>query len=316
MLSKLEIFLLRFNQLKREANDSPKTLEWVAKENSKFRELVCEVHALASWIDRYLAEKESKYTVAPAVFVQLWEEYKRDYAKVVEAVAEAEMAKMIEQFISRLKQRAVDRGLDPEKAYNDFLSKIEADADEGDSFDPSKDNPVSLIMNILGSHDDLVSAGIFDDETGDKAIGAWKFFEQTIGVNFREIYRRWKESPELFIPSHAAQGNLLPLYELYNEAVRSYVFGNKVAAIAMCRALLEHVLVEYYKVDGKDLESVISIAEGRYKHFKKLRLQQKRRLANNILHNYREKPDVDDQVVIEFLGIIKQLVQDIPHNVL
>ena len=54
--------------------------------------------------------------------------------------------------------------------------------------------------------------------------------------------------------------------EIYNEAVKSYIFGLNVAATAMCRALLEHILINYYGMPKKDLCTVVAMAEERFSH--------------------------------------------------
>ena len=101
----------------------------------------------------------------------------------------------------------------------------------------------------------------------------WNFFENNIGVNYKKIYDRWLNSPHIFIPLHIQYTNSGPLIELYSEAARSYVFGNKIASVVLCRSLMEHILKNYYKVHGENIEKVIYFAESRFPQLTKFNLQ-------------------------------------------
>ena len=158
----------------------------------------------------------------------------------------------------------------------------------------------------------MAANDVFSDDLADKAIGAWYFFEKTIGLDHEAIYRRWKSVPELLIPRHALSVNPRPILELYNEAVKTYVFGNKVASISMCRALLEHILEKHYRIDGEGLDKMIAIAEHRFNQFRKLDLQGKRKLADRIMHDYEKQSDVEDKIVVDFLTAIREIVKNIP----
>ena len=116
----------------------------------------------------------------------------------------------------------------------------------------------------------------------------------------------------MLIPRHALSVNPRPILELYNEAVKTYVFGNKVASISMCRALLEHILEKHYRIDGERLDKMIAIAERRFNQFRKLDLQGKRKLANRIMHDYEKQSDVEDKIVVDFLIAIREIVKNIP----
>ena len=153
-----------------------------------------------------------------------------------------------------------------------------------------------------------------DDEDADKAIGAWRFFDEVLRVDHRAIYARWKSIPDLLIPSHILRVDPRPVVDLYNEAVRCYVFGNKIAAFVMCRAILEHILNKHYRIEEGDLDKTITMAEGRFSQFKKMKLHEKRKLANSIMHKYEKHSEVEDRVVVDFLKTIQAIVKDIPHG--
>ena len=115
---------------------------------------------------------------------------------------------------------------------------------------------------------------IFDDKT----IGGGFFFKDSIGIDYSAIYARWRSAPELFIPVHALnRRDITPIADLYNAAVRTYIFGLTVSSVAMCRALLEHVLKKHYRSQGKKLGELIFFAEKEHNHLKGLILRTRRK---------------------------------------
>ena len=42
-------------------------------------------------------------------------------------------------------------------------------------------------------------------------------------------------------------------------------------------------------------------------------MQDKREMANRIMHDYEKQPDVEDQIVVDFLRTIEAIVKDIPR---
>ena len=312
MCNELEAFVALFGELKHKVNNSPSTLSWLSNQKSDVRRLAYLVGESADKIRKNRAGKPERHQVVPPGFISAWDEYENRFTLNVSQILEAERKAGVEDFLAELKGVAVSRGKDVDSLLKEILAKLESHKQPGDSFNPLKDDPVSLIYNLLLTYEDVVREILPDDEYADKAIGAWHFFEGVLGLDHRGIYDRWKQVPELLIPSHALRVDPQPIFELYNEAVRCYVFGNRIAAISMCRALLEHILSKHYKIEEAGLDNMITVAEGRYKHFKRMRMNDRRKLANRIMHDYEKKPHVEDEAVVEFLKTIRTLVRDIP----
>jgi len=312
VLNDLETFTALFTQLKRRVKDSPVTLTWLSEQRDDIRRLAHIVEDTAGKVRKDRARKRSKHTVVPSGFISAWRDYEHRFASPLKAIATAESAKEVEKYLSELRAVAAKRNQDVDSLLQEVMSKIEAHKQPGDSFDPTEDDPASLIDEIFLTFEDVVNSGILSDTTADKAIGAWNFFDTTLGLNHREIYTRWKKVPELLIPAHALSANSQPIIELYNEAVRAYVFGNKIASISMCRALLEHVLKEHYHIGDENLAKVIAKAESMYPQFRRLKMQRKREMANRVMHDYENQADMQDQSVIEFLKTLQAVVRDIP----
>src|SRR3972149_3042700 len=111
----------------------------------------------------------------------------------------------------------------------------------------------------------------------------------------------------VFIPRHVVAKNPETLLKLYDEAIRTYVSGNYVACIAMCRSLFEYILINYYeaKIKAKDdLVDIISQAQKKYEFLNKLGLQKKRKKANDLIHDYNGE-NIGDKTVLDFIRTVK-----------
>jgi hypothetical protein len=312
MLSELEKFIALFEELKGRVNNSPTTLAWLAEQKADVRRLSYLVGEAAEKIRKAQLQSAERHCVVPTGFITAWKEFEDRFAPSVSGVLESERKAGAEEFLARLKKIAERQHTDVQSLLEKVLSELESRRQPGDSFDPTRDNPAALIEEIFLTYRDVVDAEILSDESADKAIGAWRFFDKTLGIDHRAIYTRWKSIPDLLIPSHALRVNPRPVFELYNEAARCYVFGDKIAAICMCRALIEHILEKHYKIKEKGLDKKITFAEDRYTHFRKMNLHEKRKLANKIMHKYEKQGEVDDWVVVDLLKTIQAIVQHIP----
>lgn len=315
MLTELETFTVLFNELKTRVNDSPTTLSWLAEQKAEIRRLAYLVGEGAEKIRKTRASSPERHSVVPTGFVTAWKEFEAKFDATIEKIWKSERKAGAQEFLIQLKEIAERKHTDPDSLLEEIVAEIESHRQPGDSFDPTRDDPASLIESIFLTFQDVADGILSDDEDADKAIGAWRFFDETLGVDHRAIYRRWQRIPDLLIPSHALRVNPRPAFDLYNEAVRCYVFGNKIAAVSMCRALLEHIFKKHYKIEENDLDKMITMAEGRYSHFKKMKLHDKRMLANTIMHEYERQSEVEDRVVVDFLKTIQAIVQHIPREV-
>ena len=312
MLDKHETFTALFTRLKAEVKDSPAVLSWYPEENEEFKRLVCEVGKCAHTIEREQAEKPERHTTVPPGFVTAWKEYNRRYKRETEKIVEAQEEKEFKALHNAIEEIAEQKNSDFETTLLELASGLGVKKNPGSSFNPLDDNPAELLERALLFLHDCQDSRILPDDEMDKYIGAWYFFENTIGWDFKEIYERWKQTPELFIPRHARRVNTRPIEELYGEAVNAWVFGNKVASVAMCRVLLEHILRKHYGIKEEDLDKMVTTAEKRSARFRRLGLHEKRKFVNRLLHRYERTSNIEDKAVVEFLSTIKELVIDIP----
>ncbi len=312
MLDEKETFTALFNQLTNRVKNSPTKLSWLTEQKSDIRRLAFLVGETARKIEKNHVAKSEKHSVVPPGYITAWRDYENRYKAEIDLIVATEREKSTEEFLQKIREIAEAKNKDFDSVLNEILDEIGARNNPGDSFDPLEDDPAELIDDIFCTYHDMVANDFFSDDLPDKAIGAWYFFDKTIGLDHRAIYKRWKSVPELLIPKHALSVNPRPIEELYNEAVKTYVFGNKVASISMCRALLEHILQKHYRIEEEGLDKMITIAEGRFKQFRKLDLHKKRKLANRIMHDYEKQSDLEDKIVVDFLKTIQEMVKNIP----
>ena len=82
----------------------------------------------------------------------------------------------------------------------------------------------------------------------------------------------------------------------------------------MCRALLEHILINYHGMPKDDLYKVVALAEKKFKRLKSLNLHKLRKDGNEIMHEYEAKSRIEDDAVIGYLLTIRALVDSIPEQ--
>ena len=266
MKSKLENFLILFVRLQNKTNKSPANLGWLITEKPDIADLCYFLNNEYKEISRLLITKHNKHTIAPTIFSSKWDEYNIKWAALVAEAAKVGEERFLEEFANYL-QMVTEQAIAEGKARTaeEFLStEMERWLQEKppEPLDPLVDNPAKIMNDLCDYLQGLVDNDYFDGLINNKHLEAWEFFTGTIGIDYSKIYGRWQSSPELFIPTHMLSRNITPIEELYNEAVRAYVFGLTEASVAMCRALLEHILRKYYRFSGDDLSRVISEAKG------------------------------------------------------
>lgn len=314
MSNNLNLFTTAFNRVKEWTNGNPDYLPWLAENKSEIRTFAYWAGRLANEIRHEMAANAERHMVVPPGFQKAWTDFESDYRPQIDAVVDSHNESVVQAFYDAMRAKADATGVDEESLLQEFWKEVESNREQGDSFDPVHDDPAGLISGIL----DVFCAYADSDpcDENDKAVGAWRFFEETLGINHARIHERWKRIPHLLIPSHASRRDTRPIVELYNEAARCYMFGNNCAAMVLCRALLEHLFKVHFQVKGEDLSNIIALAEQLYENFnfRKLELQRFRRNANELLHRYEANGAPDDKAVEEFLATIKHLVSHIPKQ--
>ncbi len=311
MKQKYEIFLMLFNQLKSKIDHSPKKLTWLTNEKPEIGDICYKLNETYKQINRHLSKQSNRSTIVPPNFSKNWDEYNGKYREKVATIASPLRDKYIKDMIDQLSGETELKGQSKEEFFEGLVDLFSSNTKKGDSFDPTEDNPYSLVSELL-----VIAQDIADLEMhglGDKHIGAMQYFEDVIGVDLGEINFRWNKVPNLYL-SENINKKTDKLIELYNEAARCYIFGLNVAATAMCRSLLEHILVEYYKRKEENLHDMIVYAEKKFNKIRSLNLHKLRKDGNSVMHDYEKKSKIEDQAVVEYLMTIRSLVDRLSNR--
>ena len=313
MRSYIEKFLVLFNRLKSELNNSLKNLKWLPNAKPEIAELCFQLDETYRQLNRIFADQPTKYSFVPAVFQKRWDEYINYYQEKVSEAAKP-LKEKYERELVELFQRAEEDAKSKGQSSEEFLRQFTDTFPHkiGATFNPVEDDAASLLNEIFDAIHDIVASDILSEVFTDKQIGAFNYFERVIGINFHDINRRWGNSPSLFI-SEKIKKKTNKLIEMYNEAVKSYIFGLNVASTAMCRALLEHILINYYGMPKDDLVKIVSLAEKKFRKLESLNLHKLRMDGNEVLHEYESKSRIEEVAVVSYLLSIRALVDFIPE---
>jgi len=313
MRNHIEKFLVLFNRLKAELNYSLKNLKWLPNEKPEIAELCYQLADTHSLLSRIMANRSEKFLIVPPVLKKSLDDYGRNYKSKVEEAAKPlriKYEKELKDLIQKLENDAKEKGQSSEEFWDQFVKSMPYTM--GSSFNPVEDDAASLLDDIFGAIHDIVDNDLFPEVFTDKQMGALNYFERVIGIDFHEINKRWGKAPSLFI-SEKISKRTDKLVELYHEAVKSYIFGLNVSATAMCRALLEHILINYYGMPKDDLYKVVALAEKKFKRLKSLNLYKLRKDGNEVMHEYEVKSRIEVDAVVGYLLTIRALVDFIPE---
>ena len=306
-------FKRKFRELEQRCGNDATRIEWLVKNSEKARRLV---GSLYFWEHAFESElrKHRLLPNVPSWFIDRYKLYKQSFAPEVQRI----------YGLLCLRAFGIDE-VDGIPAVDIFYldgppAPSEHDPDEGSGwFVPGGDGAeaVGAVINwVWGMHDDSEHAE--DLRTG---LDAWEWFTETVGLDLVGIEDRWQKLPRSMIPSHFYRGSPAKgtdsLEELLDDATRAYVFGLPAAAIAMCRAVCERTLKEFYFCDSpspQGLGKLSRLAEKKYEHVKKMNLRKYIGLANEVMHNHRSGhlSENDLDVVRKFLETAKGLIERAP----
>jgi len=308
----IEKFLVLFNRLKSELNNSLKNLKWLSNAKPEIADLCYQLDETYRRLNRFFANQPMKFSIVPPIFQKRWDEYVANYQGVIDEVAKPKREKYEEELVELFQRAVADASLKGQSP-DSFLQKVVDSIPIGVTFNPVEDDAASLLSDLFFAIHDIVDNNLFPETFTDKQVGALNYFKKVIGLDFDNINRRWGKAPSLFISERIHKKND-KLVEMYNEAVKSYIFGLNVPATAMCRALLEHILINYYRIPKDDLVNVVSIAEKKYRRLQSLNLHKLRKNGNEVMHEYETKSKIEDGAVVSYLLTIRALVDFIPEN--
>ena len=310
----LEVFVTKFNKLKKLTKNEPRRIDLIARNETKFenRQLILDLMLNGLILKRLLSQSKQKLLNSPDNFSRLWNEfnkyYKNDLYKTGKKILKTQL-----QIINNVLRE------------HDLVFPVEEDL--LNIFNSDEIPNYSYLDWIRYALEDLIGAynGAEDEDSLEvkmiyqKALKGLDFLENNIlKFDLENIYMRWHAVPAVLVPKSIAVKNPLILYDLYREVVSNYVLGNYLSCISMCRSLFEHILVRYYydmqKDKDTDLSQIISYCSFKYDVIKSKNLHKLRLRANKIIHNYNGE-NIDDSIIFDFIRTVKYLIENIPSNV-
>lgn len=336
-----EQFMLLFEEVKRHSGGEPTRIKVFYKEHNELRRAVDALYTFMMRTDferRVFHGKKKYHSSVPREFSKLYQEYTDKWNDAVasawldlsalEELLEEQLGSQLDEFVEQS-----DPG-SSESISADWYEK--PDPEHESSFDPLRhDGGKSVDMAFWATR----SYADEPDESMDTihaasriGLEAVDYLYETIGLNPDDVFRRWRSMPTIFMPAHVSnmhgseeRGSL---FELLDDATRAFVFGAPAASIAACRAALEMVLKQHYRLDhtfkdkkgrtrDKRLGELIILADKKYEFVQGRRLQGLSDGANAIMHSYsRTKPLTtdDERVILEFFKTLKFLIERAPDR--
>ncbi|WP_372624366.1 hypothetical protein [Falsiroseomonas sp.] len=155
-------------------------------------------------------------------------------------------------------------------------------------------------------------------------LAAWDWLKQDAGFDLRGVFRRRAIVPFVLVPRRIAakhsSAEKLSLLKNLEQAHDAFVFGAPYAALALMRSVVEAVLRDHYRAEGRDLSESIRNARGRLpRHANEAALHRLRKLANAVLHldgeddqGLRRMDEVRlEKEIVSLLFVVRALVEDV-----
>lgn len=97
-------FMVLFNRLKSELNNSLKNLKWLPNEKPEIKELCYQLDEAYRLLSRKFANDSAKSFIAPSIFQKRWDEYVNDYQKKIDEIAKPSREKYEEELSNFIQQ--------------------------------------------------------------------------------------------------------------------------------------------------------------------------------------------------------------------
>lgn len=302
-------FMTLFARLKLYSDDAPEDLSELAANDSSVKDLCIQLSLAAHFLQ--VNERRARVLFAAPVdptFLAAWRDYEERYETNISGV-----------FLSDLLPElgTADHSRVP-KADTLWDNADDEAAEQADGIKQAFD---FAQFNIEQEHrHDSFSDGFVD--TIQDGLAAWERLERETGFDMQGVFRRRALIPFILVPRQIAakHGNAETLSMLKNlqQAHDAFVFGATYAALALMRSIMEAVLRDHYRAEGKDLNERIRNARHRLPRVANdAALHRLRKLANAILHLDREKdeglPNMDEvrleKEIVSLLFVLRALIE-------
>lgn len=319
-------FMSLFARLKTFSDDGPDDLIALSEQDLSVKAVCLELGNVASFL-RMNESRARRLFAAPVDpnFIAAWRDYEARYSHPISSIW---IRSILPELDTMLRQALSDDDGHPDTRVN--LS--EADA----RWEVANDDGA---VQAKGIHDALAFAQFNADdqdrwvENPDLAdrildgVAAWERLKVETGFDLEGIFRRRELIPFVLVPRQVSSkhGSAQTLSMLRNlqQAHDAFVFGASYAALALMRSIMESVLRDHYRAEGKDLSERIRNAQGRLPDgASAAALHRLRKLANAVLHLDPDKdeglPRMDEakleKEIVSLLYVLRALIEGAPST--
>jgi len=275
-------FMVLFARLKEWSDDTAEGLVDFARTDSSVKELCINLWSAA--LSLQMNEKRRRELFATPVdpaFLAAWRDFEARYESVLSGIWLAE-------FLPELGT-----------AESSNMPKSDLQWDNADDEAAEQAGGIEEAIESARDNADQLDGNIDAPEYIERVqdgIAAWERLKQDTGFDLRGVLRRRALVPFVLVPRQIAakQGSAETLSMLKNlqQAHDAFVYGATYAALALMRSIMEAMLRDHYRADGKDLNERIKNARSRLPPgANEAALHRLRKLANAILHLDREKDE-------------------------
>lgn len=299
-------FMTLFARLKLFCDDAPEDLADQAASDSSVMDVCTQISLAAYSLQRN--ERRARVLFASPVdpaFLTAWRDYEARYESIVSGIW---LSDLLPEFAS----------LEPSSAPKADLQWENAD-DHAREQAGGIEEAVELARYKVENSEDLDPSFARRVAEG---VAAWDRLSCDTGFDLRGIFRRRALVPFVLVPrkvaaKHGTAGALTMLNNL-QQAHDAFVFGATYATLALMRSIMEAVLRDYYRAEGKDLNERIRNARGRLPPgSNEGALHRLRKLANTILHLDAEVdeglPKMDEvrleKEIVSLLFVLRALIE-------
>lgn len=299
-------FMTLFARLKHFTDDAPADLADQAASDSSVMDLCTELSFAAESLKKN--ERRARVLFAAPVdpaFLAAWRDYEERYESLVSDIW---LSYMFAGLTSAEPSRVSKADLQWENADNEA------------------DEQAQGIGAVLSRAQTEVQDELLDDEEFlqvlDEGLSAWDRLVEKHGLNLRGVFRRRALVPFVLVPRKIAakhgSAETMSMLKNLQQAHDAFVFGATYAALALMRSIMEAVLRDHYRAEGKDLNERIRNARGRLPPgANEGALHRLRKLANAVLHLDREKdeglPKMDEmrleKEIVSLLFVLRALIE-------
>lgn len=305
-------FLTLFERLKDWSDNDPASLPSQAKGDESVREL-CDKLFYAGERLRTSERRSRPQFAAPVdpAFLKAWRDYEDRYETVVQGILLSGI------FDIAPPDPGTGEPVGVSKADQQWSSADDDAAEQSSGINDAMDFAQFNVDQDWRWEDQPKFA-----ERIQEGIAAWERLTQDTGFDLHGVFRRRALVPFVLVPRNVAakhgSAEVLSMLKNLQQAHDAFVFGATYAALALMRSIMEAVLRDHYRAEGKDLVERIRNARGRLPPGAgEAALHRLRKLANAVLHLDRERdeglPKMDEmrleKEIVSLLFVLRALIE-------